>query len=267
MKRIAIAAFALTALSFGSMAKAEEGLNNTAHDWSGFYVGAHGGYGFGEHDGQPIYDAGLGPVQGVFAAGKIDADGYLAGVTLGAQHQTGSVVLGVEIDGSWGDFGGKETFDALGASKGYHWTIETELDGLYTARARIGYAMGNLLVYGTGGVAFAQVGMNETVTADKIQGFTKDGTVTALASSEENMLGWIAGGGAEYAFAPGWSFKAEALYINFGEVNNRFSGTAYPDKAPCIATISANCSFPHTTDAFDGDMSIKVVRLGLNYRF
>ena len=61
-----------------------------AYNWSGFYIGAHGGWGFGD---------------GAFE------DGFVVGGQLGVNWQFNSFVLGVEGDGSFVDWG--ET-DAVG---------------------------------------------------------------------------------------------------------------------------------------------------------
>lgn len=71
------------------------------------------------------------------------------------------------------------------------------------------------------------------------------------------MIGWTAGGGVEYAFAPGWSFKAEALYVDLGEVEHRFKGIAYPGTK----------NLPHTTDSYNADLGLTVVRAGVNFKF
>ena len=64
-----------------------------AYNWSGFYIGAHGGYGFGD--------------------GAFD-DGIVIGGQIGVNWQWNSFVLGVEGDGSWVDFGGA---DAIGSAR------------------------------------------------------------------------------------------------------------------------------------------------------
>lgn len=62
-----------------------------AQNWTGFYIGAHGGYGFGD--------------------GGLD-DGAVIGGQIGVNWQWNSFVLGAEGDGSWVDFG---AVDAVGS--------------------------------------------------------------------------------------------------------------------------------------------------------
>src|SRR4051794_538767 len=55
-----------------------------AYNWSGFYLGAHGGWGFGHGD----FD-----------------DGFVVGGQLGVNWQFNNFVLGAEGDGSFTDWG------------------------------------------------------------------------------------------------------------------------------------------------------------------
>lgn len=116
-----------------------------AFNWSGFYIGAHGGWGWG--------------------GGGFD-DGFVVGGQLGVNWQFNNFVLGAEGDGSFVDWGGT---DAVG-----------------TARLRGGIAFDRFLAYGTGGVA--------------------------LQDFEE--VGWVAGGGAEYAVTDNVTVGVEYLHYD-----------------------------------------------------
>lgn len=264
MKTIFAAAAILAAFITGASATDIE--KRSSFDWSGVYAGVVGGYGQANWSGTPEYDDGTGVVEGLFKEGDINAQGWLAGVTIGGQKQLGALVLGIEGDFAYARITGDEDFSAQGAAAGYSWKIEQELETLGTLRARIGYANGDLLIFGTGGVAFGQVSSSETVSADHRQGFTPT-AVTAEASADESHIGWVAGAGIEWRFAPGWSFKTEYLHIDLGEAGYKFSGKAYPDKPACTGPISSSCSFPHTTDSFGSALEIDMVRAGVNYRF
>jgi outer membrane immunogenic protein len=104
---------------------------------------------------------------------------------------------------------------------------------LSTARIRIGYAFNQILVYGTGGIAFGDIqsGLNPPATFD----------------SSINV-GWTAGAGIEYAFAQNWSAKIEYLYINLGSVS----------------CTSANCG---PAVPFTVPLTESVVRAGVNFKF
>jgi len=83
-----------------------------------------------------------------------------------------------------------------------------------TARGRLGYVAGPWLAYATGGLAWAGERFVNT-------------PVTGTQEKELNVrLGWAAGAGVEYAFAPHWSLRLEYLYSRFEQAGIRFpSGT------------------------------------------
>src|ERR1700675_2149894 len=64
--------------------------------WTGFYIGAHAGYGFGQADTEvtPL------PVGRAPAAISLDPDenGFFGGIQAGYNHQFSSFVLGLETD-------------------------------------------------------------------------------------------------------------------------------------------------------------------------
>lgn len=110
---------------------ASSGTAHTSFDWTGFYVGANGGYAFGDHTSE-IY-----PVDQ-----KIDIRGGALGVQAGYNHQIGKAVIGLETD-----------FSYL-AAKGHGDFVETRIDKLGTLRARLGYDINGLLPYLSGGIAY-----------------------------------------------------------------------------------------------------------------
>ena len=161
--------------------KAPAYVGPAAANWTGFYVGLNGGYGFGTSD----WD---------IPAVSPDPSGYLAGATIGYNFQTGLWVWGFEADIDWADMKGDT---ACGGG-----SCETEMDWFGTARLRIGYAgWNNWLPYLTGGAAFGDVKADLTTTG-------------STASSMQ--IGWTAGVGLEYAFRSNWSAKIEYLYADLG---------------------------------------------------
>jgi len=173
------------------------------YGWSGFYLGAMGGY-----------------------AEK----GGLAGGTIGYNWQTGGLVFGIEVDGAWSD--AKPNLVVTGAPLGT--TFADKIDAMGTVRGRIGYAFDQVLLYGTGGYAWA----DSKVTA----------TAPGVSSSDSHMLnGWAAGAGVEVMFAPRWSVKAEYLYRRFETQNFLFP--------------AANVGLTMT------DPAINSVQVGVNYHF
>ncbi len=155
--------------------------------WTGFYIGAYAGYGFGSSEWT---DTATGLTTGGF-----DVNGGLAGGTIGYNWQLGSTVLGAEADIGWsGVKGSTNTNCPLGCETRSTWSG--------TARARIGYAFDRFLPYITGGGAFGDI----RAEAGGFSGTTK------------TQFGWTAGAGFEYAFQHNWTAKIEYLYIDMGSV-------------------------------------------------
>ena len=96
------------------------------NNWSGFYLGAMGGY-------AQENSSGIGTLSGGFAGG-----------TAGYNWQMGNIVLGVEADAAWADIGARVGNPALSA-------LETRIRDMGTVRGRVGYAFDQVLIYGTGG--------------------------------------------------------------------------------------------------------------------
>jgi outer membrane immunogenic protein len=202
-------------------------------NWGGFYVGANGGYAFGTSSwsADAISTASL-TSPGV-VTGPFNLRGFLAGGTLGLNLQASDFVFGVEADGDWTNLNGSSSNSycslvTVGA------TCETTSVFFGTLRARLGYAFGRVLVYGTGGLADAKVqaGFNSPATFDNASNF-----------------GWTGGGGIEFAFADNWTAKVEYLYAALGTMT---------------CNTSANCgtSVPVTVS-----LSENIVRAGINYKF
>jgi outer membrane immunogenic protein len=198
------------------------------YNWTGFYIGIAGGGSLGTttHIDRAT---GLGDTLGY------NVKGGLVGGTIGYNWQTGPLVVGFEGDVSWVGEYGSHFDDGLAGDPAFQsFTKET---WLATARARFGYAVNNLLFYGTGGYAGAGV------TAG-----IKDATTNALlVSSTSTRNGWTAGGGLEWGFAPNWSAKFEWLYMKF--------------ESKGFNTLQAEG--PRSSVPLDDN----VVRAGINYRF
>jgi outer membrane immunogenic protein len=151
------------------------------------------------------------------------------------------LVVGFEGDGSWGSEYGSDTdigthgfgFGGAATSNFLSFTKET---WVATARLRVGYAVDNLLFYGTGGFAAAgaQAGIKDA------------NTLALLDSTSSTHTGWTAGAGLEWGFAPNWSAKFEVLYL-------QFDSTAFN-------TVQGEG--PRTVPLND-----TMARVGVNYRF
>lgn len=175
------------------------------YDWTGFYIGVNGGWGWGQQDPLTI-------LTNRFDRTSFNINGGVFGGTVGAQIQKGHVVLGVEGDLDWANISGSgiTTPAIAGTAQNITLNITTKTDAIGTARMRVGGAFDNLLVYATAGAAF----LHETANGTSIAGVAcgTAGVLTGCTGSSWRP-GLTAGLGAEYAFAHNWSFKGEYLYI------------------------------------------------------
>jgi outer membrane immunogenic protein len=151
------------------------------HNWTGFYVGINGGYGFG-----------TGSLD--FPATTFSPKGWLFGGTLGYNYQVGSIVWGIEGDYAWSGVKGTGTCGAFVCELSNPW--------FGTARGRLGYAFDRWLPYVTAGGAFGKVRLTSTAPA--------------VPESSKTQIGWTVGAGLEYAFLGNWSAKLEYLYADLG---------------------------------------------------
>jgi outer membrane immunogenic protein len=147
------------------------------YSWAGPYLGANLGYGWGSVDHIPT-----------------NPSGFLGGVQAGYNWQSGAMVFGLE-----GDIQASAADDTFAP-----WKYSNPWFG--TVRGRVGYAFNNVLLYGTGGLAFGEL----------------RGETFGLSESHTNA-GWTAGVGAEFGFAPHWTAKIEYLYVDLSD--SRFTIT------------------------------------------
>jgi outer membrane immunogenic protein len=213
----------------------------TAYDWTGFYLGLHGGYAWGESDVELSEE-----VLGDIGETSIDLEGWLAGVQGGFNYQMGSFVVGIEADASWSDIDGSSSEDGdIGGPVTYN--SDLELEWLASVRLRGGFAIDRALIYGTGGIAFAQMNYDYDIT---------DGAGAELISGsiDENMTGWTIGGGVEFAATQNFTVKLEYLYTDLGDFDDS-------------TTLVGDPVLPDGTYSIDGDVTFHTVKLGVNYKF
>ena len=174
MKKILVAGIASAALMAGGAANAADiparmpgkapVVVASIYNWTGFYVGIEGGGGWGHSQ----HFTSAFPVD---FSGTFNVSGGLIGGTAGFNWQTGALVLGVEGDFAYAAIKGSTAgiqapFCPDGTAQA---NCTTSLRNFGTVRARAGYALNNLLFYGTFGLAYGELkgeffGLNETKT-------------------------------------------------------------------------------------------------------
>ena len=160
-----------------------------AYNWNGAYVGVNLGYQWGK-----VTNWAGGSPGGVMGGGQI-----------GYNWQFGQSVFGLEADlqGS----AAEDTFAPYKFANPWFGTV----------RGRAGYAMNNVLIYLTGGLAYG------------------GGRIELPGISEtQTHIGWTLGGGVEVGLTPHWTAKAEYLYVRLDDrgyvltgVNNGFSSNVF----------------------------------------
>ena len=168
-----------------ALSYSDAGLAVATDDWSGAYVGGSIG---GRTEGDFDFDLG--------------DYGLTAGAQAGYLQQLGMFVLGAEVQGLWTD----ELHYALtpGAGLAQDWSV--------AAKGRAGVALGDLLLYGTGGAVFSEL---------KATG--------ATSSPSDWHAGAMFGGGVEHKLGDNLSLRAEYLQTRFFDVDSTVAGAARED--------------------------------------
>ncbi len=209
------------------------------YDWTGPYIGVFAGGGWGDVD---VFDNNGYNITGF--SQNYDTSGFLGGVHVGYNWQSGGFVfggeaelgyLGLDDSGQYGPYIGVRPGDSVAS-------VESDLYASLTARA--GYAFDNFLVYAKGGVA----GLNTEVS------FTDtNATGTTLVSgttADEFLFGYTIGGGVEVGLSERLTLKAEYMFMDFEDISHT-----------AVSGGGANFNFTHELD------EIHTVKLGISYRW
>jgi opacity protein-like surface antigen len=206
--------------------------------WSGFYIGAHAGYGWGR---DPFTD----PIATGLVLTDINSNGFVGGFQAGGNWQWGAWVGGLEIDLSGTDVKKTNTGTVVfpGGDTETHSRTD-KFDLLGSARTRIGFLpWPNLLVYGTGGLAWTRLVQTDVDTA--VFGGTPSSNTNATPTWR---FGWVAGVGVESRlWETNWLARLEYLHYDFGDSGSSFNGDG-------TGTTSSN-------------LTVDVIRAGLSYKF
>ncbi len=184
---------------------ADDGIFSPDYSWTGFYIGAAAGYGWGE----TRMNDGFAPLP--WSTQPFPVGGALYGLTAGANLQPiGPLVIGIEGDISGANIRGSAIGQLMTINAPGPWNCNAggqnlcyaSIEALATLRGRIGFAVGSALLYGTGGIAFADINAGIAGSADYTGNWWQQG--------------WTAGGGIEIALSSDWTAKAEYLHVDLG---------------------------------------------------
>ena len=173
------------------------------YNWTGFYVGVNGGYGWGSQSPFNI-------ITDRFDNFSTGLSGGIVGGTLGAQIQASHVVMGLEADLDWANLKGSTVANPTIAGVPFGLvSATTNINWESTVRARLGYANNNWLFFGTGGLAL----LGAKTSLAPVAGGPNCGTILVGCTGSNRQAGLVLGGGLEYGFTPSLSAELQYLYI------------------------------------------------------
>jgi outer membrane immunogenic protein len=194
MKKIAILSVALGALLATSPTALSADVDiASTYDWTGLYLGIHGGYGFGKFDDE------------TFGPNNANVDGFAGGLLAGYNYQVNSLVLGLEADATLSDING----DNLPAG----FIEDFDVDSMFSVRGRFGFAIDTIMPYITGGVAIADADAQHTGD---------------IGDVSKTHFGWTIGAGIEWAATDHIRVRGEFLHSDFGNKTYSFFGGTDP---------------------------------------
>src|SRR6202795_191311 len=206
------------------------------YDWNGWYVGAHAGVIRGASNWSATQPGAGGPgLNGSFDLPfNFDFMGGWGSYAIGLQGGYNYVLPSRLMLGFEADVSGPNSDVAVPYSVRGSQTVTSPLTGQVTygeaviyygsARARIGYAFDDFLLYGTGGLAWTY----DQVTRTQVAGFPAAGLATPGTVDTRLLwrLGWAAGAGFEIPLSGSWTARAEYLSTGFGH-----KGVTFPSGA------------------------------------
>ena len=220
MKQLLLAGVALSVATAASAADMQArpytkapppALVSPAYNWSGFYVGAMGGYGWGT-------DAG----SGGFGGGTV---GY------NWQFPGSQFVFGIEVDAAGASI--KDSFtEEVDVGVLTPLRQDSKINSFGSVTGRAGFAMDAVLLYAKGGFAWAN---NKTTFTLPEFGVSN--------SDSHTHTGYTLGGGLEYLFTPNWSAKAEYMFTSLGGETYNLLGEQIPSGNIDFHTIKVGVNY------------------------
>jgi outer membrane immunogenic protein len=221
-------------------------------NWSGFYLGGDLGGAWTSNTGAwlPLPSPAAFSVNPI--SGRNGGSALFGGIHAGYNWQIAPVwVTGLEGDLSWSRAGSSFTqvwtnFGTTTPFPGDFTTMSSKLDWVSSIRGRVGYLLTPaLMAYASGGAAWARIAYAATAT--------NPGVYLATTAFSSTQLGFVVGGGLEWAATDHWILRAEYLYYRFGQAPNLVV------QAPAAPAFPSGFSWSAT--------SLNVVRGSLSYKF
>ena len=217
--------------------------------WTGFYLGFNRGFGGGViNNGVIAYP--LGSSAGVVGQSGNRSSGFIAGGQVGYNYQfANNFILGVESDFQWSDIKSSRQSVRLSDQPQLISNVDavSGLNWFGTTRARLGYSLGRIAPYVTGGVAYGKV---------QNQGSPLLGSSSLIAgSTSQTNVGFALGAGADIAISENVSAKSEYLYVSMPSASGPVNGVIIPSAMPLSGALGS------------GSFGSHIIRGGMNYRY
>jgi outer membrane immunogenic protein len=286
MKKLLIASIATLALigtpTFAAdmAVKAPPPASAPAYSWTGFYVGANGGYGWKDPTisvaaNDPVaFFATCGAVT-CFPPASFNIHGAVGGLQAGYNWQVNQTwLVGLETDFDWSHIQG--TGISIISSGGFPASFQASENVKWfgTVRARVGFLpLNNFLLFATGGFAYGRVDAPAVINSAGTAGappffYNCDPAFGGLAvncfagNSSRTATGFAIGGGGEYMLWHNISVKAEYLFVDLGHGN---ATDVVAQGTPPIFVVGSLS--PSSFTAAYSVVAFHVVRAGLNWKF
>ena len=228
--------------------------------WTGCSIGGHIGGGWNRTDFTDPGIASATPGFPITTTGGVAGDrirvdgngGVVGGVQAGCDYQfSNNWVIGIAGDFTGTDLHGVANDPFFAGKSGAPATLSSRTDWVASVTGRVGYAWDRYLVYGKGGVGFShdRYSLNNFTTVGGFFCLGGGAFVACNTSTSTDRVGWVAGAGFEWAFAPNWSALVE--YDHYGFDSKR---VGFVNPAGSTASI-------------DIRQDIDIVKVGINYRF
>ena len=187
--------------------------------WTGLYIGGQAGVAFGNSSDGAVFnsDDGTGGT-GIFN-GDDSNTGFVGGGHIGYDYQLpNNIVVGAVADINYIDAQTNRSYTTNGGST---FGSSSDINYLGTVRGRVGYAFDSVLLYGSGGLAYAGVDNNSvsSPTGGEFATYRFDN------DGDDADIGYSVGAGVDVLATQNISFGVEYLYTNLGSNDQSITGT------------------------------------------
>jgi outer membrane immunogenic protein len=243
-------------------------MADQVYSWTGFYIGGDVGGANANHNFTSNFTNRQSETDPTLLNNvqhdKFDGTSFVGGVHAGYNWQFArNMMIGVE--GDWQSVRSKHSFcrqtdiDSIAcvdgstidnAARGFG-SVGGELNWVATARARLGWTMDRVMIYGTGGAAFANVKSSLALNCLGDGCGDSSNKLAVSTNSSSQNTGWVLGAGAEWMLTRNWIVRAEYQHIDLGNTSSSLS----PD-------CGVGCSL-----SAKQSVRLDILRAGLSYKF